>query len=148
MPEFTVASLRDSTPKEFADVVKKTKDDDIRAAFAGPEREALLDAVFHRFPGFFRPDRAAGVDARINVRVTGAADGGSDTYGIVVKDGDCTIEKAPTEEPSVSLMTGPVEFLKIITRSGNPVMMAMTGKLKVRGDLSLAQKFGDYFDAR
>lgn len=148
MTGFTVESVRSSTPREFATLVKGVKDADIRTAMAGPERADLLDAVFAKFPELFVPEKAAGVDARIDIRVTGGPGDSSDTYAIVVRDSTCTVEKAPTVEPTVSLMMAPVEFLKIITRSGNPVMMAMTGKLKVRGDLALAQRFGDYFDVR
>ena len=32
----------------------------------------------------------------------------------------------------------PVTFLKVVSGSGNPMMMFMTGKIKAKGDLGLA----------
>ncbi len=40
-------------------------------------------------------------------------------------------------------MLGPVEFLKLITGTGNPAMMFMMGKVKARGDLGLASGLGE-----
>ena len=51
-------------------------------------------------------------------------------------DGDATL----------SLAMGPVELIKVITKSGNPVMMFMTGKIKAKGDLGLAANIADFFD--
>ena len=53
-------------------------------------------------------------------------------------DGTCTVEKGAAENPDLSLMLGPAEFLKLITGTGNPAMMFMMGKVKARGDLGLA----------
>ena len=146
MPAFTLDALAPLTPAEFVRLVKATPDREISAALGGPERGPILDAIFGRFPEMFVADRAQGVDARINFRVSGGPDGSSGTYAVVIADGECTVEKAPTTEPTVSLMAGPVDFLKLITGTGNAVMMVMTGKLKARGDLGLAQSFVRYFD--
>ena len=132
---------------EFVALVRSTPDSEIAADFAGEHREPLLDALFARFPHVFRPEKAGDRNARIDFRVTGAADGSSDTYAVVVADGVCTVEKAPTAEPDLSLMLGPAEFLKLITGSGNPAMMFMTGKIKARGDLVLATGLAHWFEA-
>ncbi len=146
MPEFDASNLAAVSPAEFARIVKSTSDKEIREIMGGPGRLPILEEIFGRMPTLFVPDKAVGVDARINLRVTGGPGDSSDTYAIVVKDGTCVIEKAPTDEPTVSLMLGPVEFTKVVTQQANPVMMVMTGKLKVRGDLALAQRFSSFFD--
>jgi putative sterol carrier protein len=130
---------------DFVALVKRTSDKEIEADFAGEHREALLDKVFARFPDQFQPEKAAGRSARIDFRVTGGPDGGSDTYSVVVEDGVCTIDKHPTAEPDVSLMMGPAEFLKLITGTGNPAMMFMMGKIKARGDIGLATALANWF---
>ena len=130
---------------EFAQTVKKASDKEINTVMGGDHREAILDAIFARFPSLFNPDKAQGADARVNWRITGGPDNSSDTYAVVVKDGACTTEKAPTAEPTTSIMLGPAEFAKLITGSGNPTMMVMTGKVKARGDLSVAMAFQNWF---
>ena len=39
-----------------------------------------------------------------------------------------------------------MEFLKIVSGNGNPVMMFMTGKLKAKGDLGLAANIQNLFE--
>ncbi|WP_404380580.1 SCP2 sterol-binding domain-containing protein [Knoellia locipacati] len=134
------------SPSEFADTVKKASDKEINDVMGGDHRTSILDAIFERFPALFNPEKAKGADARVNWRITGGPGGTDDTYAVVVKDGTCTVEKAPTVEPKTSIMLGPAEFAKLITGSGNPTMMVMMGKIKARGDLSAAMAFQNWFD--
>lgn len=133
-------------PAEFAQTVKKMSDKEINETMGGEHRQAILDAIFDRFPVLFNAEKARGADARVNWRITGGPGGSDDTYAVVVKDGTCTVEKDPTEEPKTSIMLGPAEFAKLITGAGNPTMMVMTGKIKARGDLSAAMAFQNWFD--
>lgn len=134
-------------PAEFARTVKGMSDGEIREVMTGEHRTAILDAILGRFPVAFLPEKNAGRDARINFRITDGPNDSSDTYAIVVDSGVCTIEKEPTVEPSVSIMLGPAEFARLVTGTGNPVMMVMTGKIKARGDLGLATAFQAWFDS-
>lgn len=131
---------------EFVALVKRTSDAEIKADFAGEHRAALLDQVFGRFPQQFRPEKAGDRSARIDFRITGGPGDSSDTYAVVVADGACTVEKPPAAEPDLSLMLGPVEFLKLITGTGNPAMMFMMGKIKARGDIGLAGGLANWFE--
>ena len=49
-------------------------------------------------------------------------------------------------EPKLALNLGAVDFLKVVSGNGNPVMMFMTGKLKAKGDLGLAANIANLFD--
>lgn len=133
-------------PAEFTQTIKKLSDKEINEIMGGEHRQFILDGIFGRFPMLFVPEKAKGTDARVNWRITGGPGGTDDTYAVVVKDGTCTVEKSPTQEPTTSLMLGPAEFAKLITGSGNPTMMVMMGKIKVRGDLSAAMAFQNWFD--
>ena len=50
------------------------------------------------------------------------------------------------DDPKLSLNLGAVDFLKVVSGNGNPVMMFMTGKLKAKGDLGLAANIANLFD--
>ncbi|WP_068321150.1 SCP2 sterol-binding domain-containing protein [Janibacter terrae] len=135
------------TPQEFARTVKGMSDRELSETMRGELRIPILDAVFARFPGLFRPERAAGLHGTVQFRITGGPDERPhDTYEIVVADGTCTISETPGESYDASLMMAPPEFMKIATGRGNPTMLAMRGKIKVRGDLALAAKFPTLFD--
>lgn len=139
----TLAAL---DPADFVALVKATSDREIREDLAGEHRVALLDAIFGKFPQQFRPDKAGDRSARIDFRITGGPADSSDLYAVAVADGVCAVEKDPTGDPDLSLMMGPVEFLKIITGTGNPAMMFMMGKVKARGDLGLAGGLANWFE--
>jgi putative sterol carrier protein len=109
-------------------------------------RGKILDEVFNRMPSLFRPDRAGSTNAVIHWNITGRPDGGTDTYEIVIENGTCMLSPSPGGEPKLSLMMGPVEFLKVVSGAGNPVMMFLTGKLKAKGDLGLAANIANLFD--
>ena len=139
--------LETMSPAEFVTLVKGTSDEEIRDDFAGENRGALLDAIFARFPRQFLPEKAGDRRARVDFRVTGGPGDTSDTYGVLVDHGTCTIEKSAGQAPDLSLTLGPAEFLKMITGTGNPAMMFMMGKVKASGDLGLASGLANWFEA-
>jgi putative sterol carrier protein len=77
--------------------------------------------------------------------VTGGPNG-SDTYEVRIADGTCETTAEPgTEAPSLAITVAPVDFVKVVSGNGNPVMMFMTGRLKAKGDLALAANIQHIF---
>ena len=146
MSEFDPATLASVEPKEFAKLVKSTPTDQLKAALQGEHRQAILDEIFGRMPGLFRPDRAGSTNAVIHWSVGDRPDGGADTYELVIANGTCTLSPKPENDPKLALNVGAVDFLKVVTGNGNPVMLFMTGKLKAKGDLGLAANIANLFD--
>ncbi|GAB3151225.1 hypothetical protein GCM10027290_40000 [Micromonospora sonneratiae] len=146
MTDFDPANFSSVDPKQFAQLVKSTPDDKIAQVMQSDLRGKILDEVFGRMPSLFRADRAGSTNAVIHWIITGRADGGSDTYEVVIENGTCTVPASPEREPKLALTMGPVEFLKIVSGGANPVMMFMTGKLKAKGDLGLAANIANLFD--
>jgi putative sterol carrier protein len=132
-------------PVEFASLVKSTPKAELEAVLAGDDRAPLLDAIFARIPGQFRPDNAAGQSAVIEWNITGGPNG-TDTFQVTVADGACTVSRGATAEPRVAFSLGGVEFLNLITGQSDPMMMFMTGKVKVKGDMVLAASIPKLFD--
>src|SRR6266516_3127556 len=133
-------------PQEFAQLVKKTPDAELKQAMQSERRGPILDKIFSRMPGTFRPEKAGGTNAVIHWVVGDRPDGGADTYELVIANGTCTLSPKPEHEPKLSLNLGAVDFLKVVSGNGNPVMMFMTGKLKAKGDLGLAANIANLFD--
>lgn len=134
------------SPEEFAELVKKTSNDELKQVMQSERRTAVLDGIFTRMPGTFRPDRAGSVNAVIHWIIGDRPDGGADTYELVIANGTCELSPKPEHEPKVALNVGAVDFLKVVSGNGNPVMLFMTGKLKAKGDLGLAANIANYFD--
>jgi putative sterol carrier protein len=144
--DFDLSSIKSMEPDEFAKLVKSTPDDTIAEVMSGEHRGAILDEVFNRFPKQFRPDRAGSTSAVIHWVIGGAADGGSDTYQVVIEDGTCTTSSEADREPRLAVTLTSVDFMKVVSGAGNPMMMFMTGKLKAKGDLGLAANIANLFD--
>jgi putative sterol carrier protein len=133
-------------PKQFAQLVKNAPDSQLADMMNSPQRKTILDTIFSRFPELFRADRAGSTNAIIHWNITGAPDGGTDSYELVIANGVCTLSPSPEQEPKLSITVGPVDFLKVVSGVGNPMMMFMTGKLKAKGDLGLAANIANLFD--
>jgi len=133
-------------PERFAALVRGASRDDLAQSMAGPNREVILREIFGRFPTQFRPDRAGNTDAVIHWRVGGRADGGTDTFEVVIAKGSCTVSPEPAGDPSLTVTLGGVEFLQLLAGASNPTTMFLTGRLKAKGDLSLAANLSNLFD--
>lgn len=146
MADLDLSNFAAIDPKQFAQFIKSSSNDQINAAMHGDMRYKVLNEVFGRMPALFRPDRAGSTNAVIHWTIGDAPDGGYDTYELVIADGACTLSPKPEHEPKLALTLGQADFLKVVSGNANPVMMFMTGKLKAKGDLGLAAKIADLFD--
>jgi putative sterol carrier protein len=133
-------------PKQFAQLVKTTPDSQLADVMKSDTRGKVLDSIFARFPELFRADRAGATNAIIHWNITDRADGGVDTYELVIANGTCVLSPSADQDPKLAITVGPVDFLKVVSGNGNPMMMFMTGKLKAKGDLGLAANIAQLFD--
>ncbi len=146
MTEFDLSDFASVDPKQFAQIVKSAPADQLKEVMQSDQRKKVLDEIFSRMPTLFRADRAGSTNAVIHWVVGDRPDGGADTYELVIANGTCQLSPEPTSEPKLALTMGAVDFLKVVSGNGNPVMMFMTGKLKAKGDLGLAANIANLFD--
>jgi hypothetical protein len=133
------------SPTEFAQLVKATPDSELQNFLDGDLRQPILRSIFSRMPESFRPDRAGSTSAAIHWIVTGGPNG-SDTYEVRIADGRCETAAEPsTDAPDLAITVAPLDFVKVVSGNGNPVMMFMTGRLKAKGDLALAANIQHIF---
>lgn len=98
--------------------------------------------VFSKMPDVFSPTGAQGVDAVFQFQITGE-NGGS--WHVTVKDGACQVAEGAHANPNVTLTLSDENWLAMINRELNGMQAFMTGKLKVNGDIMLAQRIYDIF---
>jgi len=142
----TPDELAEIDPADFIAAVKSMSDRDLRELMEGPNRSPIITSIFTRMPQLFRPERAGATAATTHWTLTGRPDGSSDEWTVRVADGVCTVVAGHDGDATLGLTMPPVEFIKLITKSGNPVMMFMTGKLRARGDVTLAANLAGWFD--
>jgi putative sterol carrier protein len=133
------------SPTEFAQLVKGTPDSELQALLDGDLRQPILQSIFTRMPESFRPDRAGSTEAVIHWIISGGPSG-AETYEVRIANGACeTSSETTTDQPRLAITVAPVDFVKVVSGNGNPVMMFMSGKLKAKGDLGLAANIQHIF---
>lgn len=90
----------------------------------------------------FLPEKAEGVNAVIQYRLTGEQAG---DYIVTIKDGKCTVAEGIAETPSMTLTADAEDFGDVLLGKANGMQYFMQGKLKLSGDLNLAMKLTEFF---
>jgi putative sterol carrier protein len=90
----------------------------------------------------FLPEKAAGVEAVVQYRLTGE-DGGD--WVVTIKDEKCTVEQGIAVSPKLTLTAKAHDFREVMLGKVDGMMAFMQGKLKLTGDLNLAMKLNGFF---
>jgi len=99
--------------------------------------------VFDAMPGRFNAAAAAGVNATYQFDLSG--DGGG-TYQVKIGGGACEVTQgAPNAAPNITITMAASDYLDMVSGKLNPQMAFMGGKLKIKGDMSLALKMQQIF---
>lgn len=102
-----------------------------------------LDEIFQDMQKSFQPDKASGVDATIQWQIK---DGDEEKpYAITIKDGSFSWEQGTAENPTVTLSTDRDSFVQLMTGKAQGAALYMAGKLRIQGDLMLAQRMSQFF---
>lgn len=98
--------------------------------------------VFEKVAGRFNPTAARGLDAVCQFNITGENGG---KWYVIVKDGACQVHEGEAESSNVTLTMPAETWLGMVNRQVSGMQAFMTGKLKVSGDIMLAQRIPDLF---
>jgi putative sterol carrier protein len=98
--------------------------------------------IFEGMPQRLNQSLTKGLDAVIQYDITG--DGGGNWY-LVIKEGACQVHEGTARNPKVTLTMGSDTWLGMVSKKVNGMQAFMTGKLKVAGDMVLAQRIPALF---
>ena len=101
--------------------------------------------LMSKMPGAFIPEKAAGLDAAIQFKFTGAEPG---EWNAVIKDGKVEVQQGAHPNPRMTLTADSGDYVKIFTGELDGMKAFMEGKLKLAGDLNLAVKLMQMFKIR
>lgn len=90
----------------------------------------------------FQPEKAAGIDAVIQINVTG--DQGGD-YFVTIRDKQLKVDHGVASNPRLTLGANAQDILNMFNGRMNPMQAYMQGKVQVRGDMGLAMRLADVF---
>ena len=100
--------------------------------------KSIVDAM----PANFNQDAAAGVDAVFQFDISGDE---TAQYYLVVKDQKCEIAEGTHASPNVTFNMASPDFIDMMTGKLSGQAAFFSGKLRVSGDLMLAQRLGNFF---
>ena len=137
--------MQEVDPAQFARSVADTSDEHLAEGMRSEYRGVVLDGIFQGMVDHFEPSKAEGVEAVIHWNIGGRADGGHDSYEVVIENGSCTYSKEPQREPRLTFTIDGVDFLKLVTGNASGPSMFMFGKLGIEGDLLFAARVQGLF---
>jgi putative sterol carrier protein len=98
--------------------------------------------VFDKVSQAFNADAAKGLDAVFQFDITGEGGG---IWNVAVKGGACQVKEGKAPSPTVTLTMSGDTWLGMVNKQINGMQAFMSGKLKLSGDMLLAQRIPDLF---
>jgi putative sterol carrier protein len=135
----------------FALLIKHASAEQVNAVLDDAQRRAaLFQMIFSRMADQFRAERAPKQDSAIHWRITGGPNG-EEVYETWITGTQgpsapqCSISNEPSHDPRVTLTMSGDQFLALVSGNGSPVIMLMTGKIALDGDIGFAANLASIF---
>jgi putative sterol carrier protein len=140
-----VAVMETPTPGQLAALLEGVDDATIEDQVTALGVDALLGQVFEEMARRFLPEKAAGRSAVVQYEV-GLRDGSVRSWQVIVDGAACTVQPGSERPAAVTLQIALSPFLRVLTGSLDGMTAFMSGVLKVKGDVMLAQLMQGWFD--
>lgn len=106
-------------------------------------RATSARAFFRALPLVFQRGPARGWSGTFHFEL--AAEGGVVTATVRITDGTLHVDEALVGEPDVHVRATEATWLGVVTKRRNPALAVLLGRLRVRGDRALLDKFASCF---
>ncbi|OGP86451.1 MAG: hypothetical protein A2Y95_08425 [Deltaproteobacteria bacterium RBG_13_65_10] len=101
-----------------------------------------IQEVIKGMPSQFNAEAAKGMTAVYQYDITG--DGGGQFYN-EIKDGTLKVTEGTHASPNITITMTAKDYIDLVNGKLNGQMAFMSGKLKIKGDMSLAMKLQNLF---
>jgi putative sterol carrier protein len=88
-------------------------------------------------PSRFKPDKAAGIDVTVQIKITGPNGG---DWVVTIKNQKLEVEKGTHTAPTLTLEMAETDYIELVNHKINGEEAFLTGKLKFRGNIAVALK--------
>jgi putative sterol carrier protein len=131
-------------PGQLAEMVKGLSDDELDTAVRNLGVDEVLTNIFDGMQQRFIPEKAAGVDCRIQYDIP--TDGETKQWMVKFADGRCETSPGPAPDPRLTLQLSLVDFVRLVLGQAEGSQLFMGGKLKLQGDMMFAMQMQTFFD--
>jgi len=104
--------------------------------------DPTIKEFMSQMAGAFQPEKAAGLDVTIQLKLTGEQ---AAEYFMVIKDSKCTVSPGVAPTPKLTATADAGDLMKIFTGKLDGTAAFMQGKLRLAGDMNLALKLLNLF---
>lgn len=98
--------------------------------------------TFDEMPKLFNANAAKGMNVVYQFDITGEGGG---NWNVVIQEGTCKVQEGKASNPTVALTMSSETWLAMVNKQTNGMQAFMTGKLKLSGNMILAQKIPEIF---
>jgi putative sterol carrier protein len=88
-------------------------------------------------PSRFKPDKAAGIDVTVQVKITGPNGG---DWVVTIKNQKLEVEKGTHSSPTLTLEMAETDYMDLVNGEMSGEKAFLTGKLRFKGNIALALK--------
>ncbi len=103
---------------------------------------ATIPESFQGLQAAFLPDRASTVNKTIQFDFTGAEPG---TWRLTIANGTISYAQEAAENPDATVIVDSEDWLKLLRGELNPMSAVLSGKLKIKGEMTLMAQFQTWF---
>jgi putative sterol carrier protein len=104
--------------------------------------DSTVSEFMARMGGALIPEKAAGIDAAIQLKLSGAQ---AADWVVSIKDARCSLSQGIDPAAKLTVSADSTDFVKIFSGQMDGMQAFMQGKLKVAGDMGLAMKLMGLF---
>jgi putative sterol carrier protein len=104
--------------------------------------EYRLEDLMQKAVDAFQPQNAAGIDALIQLRLTG--DQGGDWF-VTIRDQVLTLAEGVRPEADLTFKANTQDLFNVVNGQVNPMQAVLSGKVQFQGDISLAMRLLEVF---
>ena len=104
-----------------------------------------VKTIFDHMPKTFVPEKAKGVKAKIQISLDGEGGG---NWLLNIADGRLNVEERKADQPDLKLDMTARDYVRLTLGQTNPMLLFMSGKVKMEGNMLLAWKMQEMFDRK
>ena len=91
-------------------------------------------------PSKFDPNKSAGVEAVIQMNITGPRGG---DWVVTIKDQKIDVKESTVASPSIAIKIADADFVDVINGKTSAISAFLAGKIQFKGNLTLGMKLMD-----
>ncbi len=103
---------------------------------------AALNEVITQMPSRLNTDAAAGLDATIQLDLSGDAGG---VWHCTIKDGACMVHDGAHDAPTMTISMEAADYVELASGRLDGMTAFMGDRLRIAGDMGLAMKMQNLF---